>query len=149
MVMTGRCEDSHNNIPIDSTIGRNDPTLYLMWLSQDIHEQVTKSMQGNRAMTVTSVPWALIWLEKNRRIVIFCMKFRYKMVAHTSKVLCTCFSAAFLDQTPKIRSIYWETVKISWFGQKEWLEICAIFFTYGVEEMMRNASCFIIYIPCE
>jgi hypothetical protein len=25
-----------------------------------------------------------------------------------------------------------------------WLEICAIFFRDGVDEMMRNASCFII-----
>jgi hypothetical protein len=34
-------------------------------------------------------------------------------------------------------------VKISWFGQKECLKFCAIFLRDGVEEMMRNASCFI------
>ena len=35
-------------------------------------------------------------------------------------------------------------MKISQFGQKEWLEICALFFKDGVEDMMSNASCFII-----
>ena len=37
------------------------------------------------------------------------------------------------------------TVNISWFGQKEWLEInCAMFFIDKVDEMMRYASCFVI-----
>jgi hypothetical protein len=31
-------------------------------------------------------------------------------------------------------------MKISSFSQKYWLENCAIFLKYGVEEMMRNAS---------
>jgi hypothetical protein len=35
-------------------------------------------------------------------------------------------------------------METSKFGQKEWLEICAIFFRVGVEEMMRNTSWFII-----
>ena len=35
------------------------------------------------------------------------------------------------------------TVKISWFSRKELLDLCAILFR-DVEEMMRNASCFII-----
>ena len=38
----------------------------------------------------------------------------------------------------------WKMVKISGFGHKTWLEICEPFFRDGVEEMMRNASCFII-----
>lgn len=32
-------------------------------------------------------------------------------------------------------------VKISGFGQKEWLEIRTTFFIDGAEEMMRNAGC--------
>jgi hypothetical protein len=32
------------------------------------------------------------------------------------------------------------------YNQKQWLEICAIFFRDGVEEMMRNTSCFIIVL---
>ena len=32
--------------------------------------------------------------------------------------------------------------KISSFGQKEWLEICANIFRDGVAEMKKNASCF-------
>ena len=35
-------------------------------------------------------------------------------------------------------------MKISLFGPKEWLENCAMFFEYEVEEMMRDASCFVI-----
>ena len=35
----------------------------------------------------------------------------------------------------------WKTVKISGFSHKTWLQICALFFK---EEMMRNASCFVI-----
>ena len=38
----------------------------------------------------------------------------------------------------------WKTLKIRWIGLKEWLAIRAIVFRDGVEEMMRNASCFII-----
>jgi hypothetical protein len=38
----------------------------------------------------------------------------------------------------------WKTkqnmVKIRWFSLKEWLEICAIIFKDGVEDMMSNAS---------
>jgi hypothetical protein len=38
-----------------------------------------------------------------------------------------------------------KTVKVRWFCQKEWPEICAIIFEDGVlEKMMRNASCFIL-----
>ena len=33
-------------------------------------------------------------------------------------------------------------IKLSW--PKKWLEICATFFKDGVEEMMKNASCYII-----
>ena len=40
----------------------------------------------------------------------------------------------------------WKTVKIS--CQQEWLEMCAIFCGDGVKEMMRNASCFINFVPC-
>jgi hypothetical protein len=32
----------------------------------------------------------------------------------------------------------WKTLKISSFGKKEWLEICAIFSKDGVEEMMKS-----------
>ena len=42
-----------------------------------------------------------------------------------------------------------ETVKIRCFSQKEWLEICAIFFRDGVEELMRNAKLFHNYISCK
>jgi hypothetical protein len=38
----------------------------------------------------------------------------------------------------------WKTLKLSRVGQKKWLEICAMFFKDGVEEMMKNASCYII-----
>jgi hypothetical protein len=37
-------------------------------------------------------------------------------------------------------------VKTSSFGgQKEWLEICAMFYKDGVEEIMRNASYFVVF----
>jgi protein associated with RNAse G/E len=41
----------------------------------------------------------------------------------------------------------WKTMKISFLDHKEWLEICAILFKDGVEEMMRNASSFVILLP--
>ena len=34
-------------------------------------------------------------------------------------------------------------------GEKEWHEISAMFLKDGVEEMMRNASCFVVLVPCE
>ena len=37
-----------------------------------------------------------------------------------------------------------KVVNISFFGQNECLEICAIFFRDGVEGMMKNASCFMV-----
>ena len=37
-----------------------------------------------------------------------------------------------------------EANEISRFGQKEWLELCAIFLKDGVEKMVRNASYFVI-----
>jgi hypothetical protein len=38
----------------------------------------------------------------------------------------------------------WEMVKISQFGQKEWFDVCEFLFQDGVEQMMINASCFVI-----
>ena len=35
-------------------------------------------------------------------------------------------------------------MKKSWFNHKKWFEICAITFKDKVEEMMRNANCFVI-----
>ena len=40
----------------------------------------------------------------------------------------------------------WKIVKISWFDHNEWFGICATYFKYGIDEMMRNASCFVIWI---
>ena len=40
-------------------------------------------------------------------------------------------------------------MKISPFGHKEWLEIHIILFKVGIEDMMRNACCFVTSSPCK
>jgi hypothetical protein len=55
-----------------------------------------------------------------------------------SETSCSQKPRAFLKRTPLSTT----TVKISWLSQKR-LEICAIYFR--VEEMMRNASCYVVY----
>jgi hypothetical protein len=45
-----------------------------------------------------------------------------------------------------VEEIYYRLHKSN-VGQKEWLEIDAMFLRDGVEEMMRNASCFAILFP--